>query len=90
MPSTMTNSAICHNASATPPVWVSPVRQPATMLRGYLNSSIQRVFSTGGRLVGSSIEAGSTISAQASDLRASSSRPLRKSHSGDSGTNARM
>ena len=88
--STMTNSVTSHSASATPPVWVSPVRQPAMMLRGYLNSSIQRVFSTGGGTAGSGIVAGSICSAQASDLRASSTRPLRNSQCGDSGTKARM
>ena len=46
--STITNSVTCHKASATPPVWVSPVRQPATMLRGYLKISSQRVCSTTG------------------------------------------
>ena len=88
--STMTNSVTCHKASATPPVWVSPVRQPAMMLRGYLNSSSQRVRSTGGGTAGNVIVAGSIISAQASDWRASSSRPRRSSQCGDSGTKARM
>src|SRR5690242_13128914 len=58
--STMTSSVTSHSAKATPPVWVRPVRQPATMLRGYLNNSSQRVRSTGGRIVGNAIVAGST------------------------------
>src|SRR5580700_11464590 len=69
---TITNKVTIHSASATPPVWVRPVRHPATMLRGYLNSSSQRVCSIGGNSVGSEIVAGSICSAQASDLRASS------------------
>src|SRR5215469_6138131 len=48
MPSTMTNSVTCHSERPTPPVWVSPVRHPAPMLRGYLKISSQRVCSTGG------------------------------------------
>src|SRR5512136_192029 len=87
--STMTNSVTIHSDSATPPVWVKPVRQPAMMLRGYLKSSIHRVCSIGGRTEGNLIVAGSTISAQASDLRASSARPLRSNQCGDSGTKAR-
>ena len=31
---TMASSVTCHNARATPPVCVRPVRQPAMMLRG--------------------------------------------------------
>src|SRR5665213_803728 len=50
--STITNRVTIHSDSATPPVCVSPVRQPATMLRGYLNSSSQRVCSTSGSSVG--------------------------------------
>src|ERR1700720_741360 len=46
--STMTNSVTCQRASPTPPVWVSPVKQPATMLRGYLKISSQRTYSTAG------------------------------------------
>src|SRR5580700_7065807 len=57
--STITNSVTIHSDSATPPVWVSPVRQPAMMLRGYLKSSSQRVCSTAGRTEGNSIVAGS-------------------------------
>src|SRR6185503_11092913 len=48
MLSTWASSVTCHSASATPPVCVKPVRQPAMMLRGYRNSSTQRVRSTGG------------------------------------------
>src|SRR6516225_9557871 len=44
--STITSKVTNHRASATPPVWVSPVRQPAMMLRGYLKISSQRVCST--------------------------------------------
>src|SRR5579883_1782486 len=50
--STITNSVTIHNASPTPPVCVRPVRQPAIMLRGYLNSSTQRVRSTRGVTAG--------------------------------------
>src|SRR6478672_3230807 len=50
--STVASSVTCQSASATPPVCVRPVKQPATMLRGYLNSSIQRVRSTGGGTAG--------------------------------------
>src|ERR1700684_404734 len=64
--STITNSVTIHSDSATPPVWVRPVKQPATMLRGYLNSSSQRVCSIGGRTSGSVMLAGSICSAQAS------------------------
>jgi len=60
------------------------------MLRGYLNSSTQRVRSTGGGTAGNGIVAGSTINAQASERRASSSRPRRASQCGDSGTKARI
>src|SRR5579862_1798899 len=77
--STITNSVTCHKASATPPVCVKPVRQPAMMLRGYLNSSSQRVRVTGGGTDGNVISRGSIISAQASERRASSSRPRRSS-----------
>src|SRR5580693_925382 len=87
--STITNKVTIHSDSATPPVCVSPVRQPATMLRGYLKSSSHRVCSTAGSTAGSVIVAGSTCNAQASDLRASSTRPLRSSQCGDSGTKAR-
>jgi len=31
---TIASSVTCHSASATPPVCVNPVRQPAMMLRG--------------------------------------------------------
>ena len=75
--STITNSVTIQSASATPPVWVRPVRQPATRLRGYLNSSSQRVCSTTGATAGNVIVAGSTCSAQASERRASSNRPWR-------------
>src|SRR5579872_4821710 len=57
--STMTNRVTIHSDSATPPVWVRPVRQPATMLRGYLKSSSQRVCSTGGSTSGRVMSAGS-------------------------------
>src|SRR5271163_5148198 len=50
--STMTNRATCQRASPTPPVWVNPVRQPATMLRGYLKISSQRVCSIAGSTAG--------------------------------------
>src|SRR5580700_7336629 len=86
---TITNSVTIHSDSATPPVWVRPVRHPAMMLRGYLNSSTQRVCSTDGGMGGKVIVAGSIISAQASDFRASSTRPWRSSQCGDSGTKAR-
>jgi hypothetical protein len=33
--STMISSVTSNKASATPPVWVNPDRQPAMMLRGY-------------------------------------------------------
>src|SRR5689334_17429226 len=62
--STITRSVTNHKASATPPVWVSPVRQPATMLRGYLKISSQRVFSTAGGTAGNAICPGSTCNAQ--------------------------
>ena len=88
--STMTSRVTSHSASATPPVWVSPVRQPAMMLRGYLKISSQRVFSITGGTAGNAIFAGSICNAQASALRASSTRPWRSSQCGDSGTNARM
>src|SRR5215469_12308242 len=71
MPSTITNSVTCHSDSPTPPVWVNPVRQPAKILRGYLKISSHLVCSTGGSCSGREIFAGSIISAQASDLRAS-------------------
>src|SRR5271169_4493902 len=64
---TMTNSVTCHNANPTPPVWVSPVRQPATMLRGYLKISSQRVCSIAGGTAGNAICEGSICNAQASD-----------------------
>src|SRR5215469_11997818 len=86
---TMTNKVTIQSESATPPVWVRPVRQPATMLRGYLNNSSQRVCSGGGSTSGSVILAGAMFSAHASDLRASSTRPRRSSQCGDSGTKAR-
>src|SRR5271169_2058576 len=57
---TITRSVTSPSASATPPVWVRPVRQPAMMLRGYLKISTHRVFSTGGGKVGIGIVAGST------------------------------
>src|SRR5438067_1770034 len=57
--STMTNKVTCHKASPTPPVWVNPVRQPATMLRGYLKISSQRVCSTAGSVAGNVIWPGS-------------------------------
>ena len=88
--STITSRVTSHKASATPPVWVSPVRQPATMLRGYLKISSQRVCSTTGGTAGNAICAGSICNAQASDLRASSTRPRRSSQCGNSGTKARM
>ena len=88
--STMTNKVTNHRASATPPVWVSPVRQPAIMLRGYLKISSQRVCSMVGGTAGNAILAGSIFSAQASARRASSTRPWRSSQCGDSGTKARM
>jgi hypothetical protein len=62
------------------------VRQPAATLRGYLNSSHHDARSASGLLVGSVISLGSIISAQASDLRAASCRPMRISQRGDSGT----
>ncbi len=86
----MTNKVVIHIRIPTPPVWLSATRQAAVMLRGYRNSSRQEVFSTSGRLVGSSISPGSIISAHASDLRASSCRPMRISQRGDSGTQYRI
>ena len=59
-------------------------------LRGYLNSSTQRVCSTTGVAAGSGIDSGSTCNAQAIERRASSGRPMRISQCGDSGTQARM
>src|SRR5579864_272928 len=59
-PSTITNNVTIHRASATPPVWVRPVRQPAIRLRGYLNSSSQRVCSAAGAAAGRGIDSGST------------------------------
>src|SRR5579859_6976891 len=56
---TMTNRVTIHSERATPPVWVRPVRQPATILRGYLNNSSQRVCSIGGSTSGSVMLAGS-------------------------------
>jgi len=88
--STITSRVTCHSASPTPPVWLRPVRAPAKMLRGYLKSSVQRVCSTAGAMAGSSIAFGSVCSAQASDRRASSKRPMRINQYGDSGTHARM
>src|ERR1700739_1056243 len=49
---TMTNRATGQSAGPTPPVWVSPVKQPATMLRGYLKISSQRVCSIAGSTAG--------------------------------------
>jgi hypothetical protein len=45
------------------------------MLRGYRNSSTQRVVSTTGATGGSAISLGSSCKAQASDCRASAGRP---------------
>ena len=84
--STITSSVAPHSPSDAPPVCVSPVRHPAATSLGYLNSSSQRVRSAGGSVVGSAISLGSIIKAQASDLRASSMRPIRISQRGDSGT----
>ena len=72
------------------PVPLRPARQPAATLRGYLNSSRQATFSTGGATAGSWISFGSTINAQARDWRASARRPTRISQCGDSGTQARI
>ena len=88
--STMTKRVTSHRASATPPVWVSPVRQPAMMLRGYLKISSQRVCSIAGSTAGNAIFAGSIFSAQANARRASSTRPWRSSQYGNSGTKARI
>ena len=60
------------------------------MLRGYLNSSSQRVCSIRWDGRGSGIDAGSICNAQAIEWRASSTRPMRISQCGDSGTQARM
>ena len=84
--STITSSVAPHKPNEAPPVWVMPVRQPAATSRGYLNRSSQRVFSWAGGVAGSAISCGSIIKAQASDLRASSMRPMRISQRGDSGT----
>src|SRR5262249_46309353 len=85
-PSTSTSRVGAHTPIANPPVWVRPVNIPAAHSLGYLNSSTQRVSSTDGRAAGRSISLGSTIKAQAADLRAPSSRPMRISQRGDSGT----
>src|SRR5277367_4897617 len=61
--STMTNRVTNHKASATPPVWVSPVRQPAIILRGYLKISSQRVRSISGGTAGNAIREGSICNA---------------------------
>jgi hypothetical protein len=74
-----------HSPSEAPPVWVKPVRHPAATNRGYLNSSTQRVFLTTGTVLGKTISLGSIISAQASDCRASSWRPMSISLRGDAG-----
>src|SRR5215472_18013737 len=42
--STITSRVTCHSANPTPPVWLRPVRAPAKILRGYLKSSVQRVW----------------------------------------------
>src|SRR5262249_12950152 len=86
VPSTSTSRVGPQTPIENPPVWVRPVNIPAMTSFGYLNSSIHRVFSIDGRAVGSAISLGSTINAQARDLRASSSRPIRISQRGDSGT----
>jgi hypothetical protein len=80
----------CQSARPTPPVWLSPVRQLAAMLRGYLNSSDHDVCRGAGSDAGRLISLGSSISAQASERRASSSRPLPMSQRGDSGTQTRI
>ena len=73
-----------------PLVWLRLVRQPTSMLRGYLNSSLHGVCGTSSIVAGSSTSFGSIISAQAIDWRASAARPLRISQRGDSGTQARI
>ena len=83
---TSTSSVGPHSPSEAPPVWVRPVRHPVATSRGYLNNSTQRVFSDAGTAAGKAISFGSIISAQASDCRASSWRPLSISQRGDSGT----
>ena len=88
--STITSNVTCHSASPTPPVWLRPVSAPAKMLRGYLNSSVQRVCSTVGAAAGKEMSLGSICNAQASERRASSKRPIRVSQCGDSGTQARI
>src|SRR5689334_11497235 len=88
--STMTNSVTIQRVSPTPPVCVRPVRQPATRLRGYLNSSIHLVCLTTGGTAGREIDAGSTCNAHAIERRASSTRPMRINQCGDSGTHARI
>src|SRR5689334_1635148 len=54
--STITNNVTIHNVKPTPPVCVSPVRQPVMRLRGYLNSSSQRVCSGTGTVSGRVME----------------------------------
>ncbi len=65
------------------------VSQVSTRLRGCWNNSLNRTLGGSGMVSGSLIVFGSIISAQASDLRASSTRPMRNSQRGDSGTQAR-
>src|SRR5258708_5498212 len=49
---TSTNKVVIHKLNPTVPVWLMPVRQATTMLRGYLNSSHQVAFSTRVTVVG--------------------------------------
>src|SRR5260370_15491777 len=61
--STSTNNVTIHSDRPTPPVWLSPVRQLAAMLRGYLNNSSHEVLCGSGREVGRAIAVGSSCSA---------------------------
>ena len=75
-----------HSARPTGPVWLSPVRQPTTRLRGYLNNSVHGALCASGSAAGKRISSASICRAQASERRASSNRPLLNSQRGDSGT----
>src|SRR5262249_21754334 len=74
--STNTSRVVSHKVRRVLPVWVKPVRHDTATLRGYLKSSRHETDWIWGVEVGNSICLGSTCNAQASDLRASSSRPL--------------
>src|SRR3984957_21043671 len=85
-----TKSVVAHIKRPIPLVWLRLVKVETIMLRGYLKISIQGVCATSSTVVGSATSLGSIINAQATDWRASATRPLRISQRGDSGTQARI